>query len=661
VRWEKWILSKLFIAVPELGTNATFTERLLAEGIISRWQLALLRELRKSHPGVKPLAGVPLLQRLLQIAPELLSVRLMDALTSMRLVSTKDAHILRVLLRVSSRLVPGQVSDETIYTRLGVIFDDVFSPSMVAYLRALDNEQIDALAEILRRFPEGFGLREAIFGHRFGTLTSGDGALIREMLARSVARAQILRSVISTGRQVRATLAQRRELDDIWGVMTLAFDNVFSDKLLRNLIRAGLISPERYALARSLQELGAGVWRKTNLAHTYEGWAARSLLLSEGIISPETIKVLTALGIISPVQAQLLYPVAQAIRGITRTVGSKWRTSQRYRIVPGEKPIRTFARMTTQTDKAILKLLAAAAEDARREAERLAGAQSFAKLTRANQQRMVTGAIHHAMRDIFENVGSLIIFGEKEAAQAALESMTWLQKPYGQEGEALQRMLRFTAQAGVDSYISREENLHALSRRVYGNINVLRGRVDKEIAKSLLRGQSAAELALTVRRFINPDTPGGASYAAMRLARTEINNAFHFTQIRYTREMPWVEGYKWNLSGSHGRVDVCNDMAEHSEGHGRGVYGKGDVPGKPHPMCLCFITTVSVDNATFYKRYRSGAYDRYVDGITQNGVFAEDTYTPETVADVGRNAGRIALLNVLVTGARVLSDMLRSR
>jgi hypothetical protein len=144
----------------------------------------------------------------------------------------------------------------------------------------------------------------------------------------------------------------------------------------------------------------------------------------------------------------------------------------------------------------------------------------------------------------------------------------------------------------------------------------------------------------------------------MRLARTEINNAFHFTQIRYTREMPWVEGYKWNLSGSHGRPDVCNQMAEHSEGLGRGVYGKGGVPGKPHPMCLCFITTETIDNATFYKRYRSGAYDRYTDSVQKGGIFEEDTYTPTRNADVARSAARGVLLNLLVEVSRIAGSQL---
>ena len=645
---DEWILSRLFIALPELGTDDRFLAQLIAKGVIPSEVIAIYKEVRKGFPGLKAPKGQPLLQRLMMIAPELMSVRLMQVLKSMRLISAKDANALSVLLKAGSRLLPGGVSEATMWTRMGAVFDDIFSPATVNYIRALNNEQIAALRQILRAVPENFGPREGIFGYRYGTLTSGDAEIIRNLLAKSVARAQVLRAVISGTRRIRADL-KTRDLDTVWDVLGLAFDNILDEGTLRNLVRAGVISPERFAMFDSLRALGAGVWRKAVLAHTYEGWAARTLLMSEGVLSHETVKVLLALGRITPAQAELLYPVMSVIRGITRQAASKWRTGQRYRIVPGEKPIKTFARMSQQTDRALLSLLSQAADDARREAERLAATKAFGNLTRGRQQAAVAGAVHRSMRDVMENVGSLVIFGEKEAAQAALEAYTFMAKPYGAsaEGKALQRMLRYTAQSGVDSYISREENILPLSRRVYRNISLLNGQVDREISKGLIRGLNARELAGVVQRFIHPGTPGGASYAAMRLARTEINNAFHQTAIRYTREMPWVEGYRWNLSGSHGRPDVCNDMAEHSEGLGRGVYGKAGAPGKPHPHCLCYITTESVDNATFYKRYRSGAYSSYLDQIQGAGVFPEDRYTPTRVQDVARSGANLALVNIL--------------
>jgi hypothetical protein len=221
------------------------------------------------------------------------------------------------------------------------------------------------------------------------------------------------------------------------------------------------------------------------------------------------------------------------------------------------------------------------------------------------------------MRSLYEGVGSLTIFGEREAAAAAVESMTMLQeKLFKRVGRQAAKELERQAAAGIDSFVSREENLQALATRVYLNGRRGADAAAREVQKGLLRGESAKEIANRVYQHINPQTPGGASYAAMRLARTEINNAFHWTSVRYTREMPWVSGYKWNLSGSHKRPDVCNTMATNNHDKlGAGVYSKESVPGKPHPHCFCYVTPVTVSEAEFVKGFRTGRYNRYMSSM----------------------------------------------
>jgi hypothetical protein len=512
---------------------------------------------------------------------------------------------------------------------------------MVSYLRNLDDETI-VLA------------RDALLKGKT-RLSSEDAAVIRGLLIASIRRAQVLRSTISAGRIVRDTVTQARALDSVWDVLGVTFDSLLGRRMLKNLVRAGVISPERYELWGHVSDLGLGVWRKVAIGRNYESWAARGLLLSEGVLSPELIKVLRDLGVISQRQATILYPVSQIMREITRGLGEKWRTSRRYRVVPGEAPIKTFARHTQQTDKAILKLLSQAADDAGKEAERLMKTKGFAKMSRARQQQLVAREMHQRMQDLWEGSGHLIIFGEKETAKAAMEALPSLSKLYGAhaDGKQLERSLLATAKSGVDSFISREESLRSLSSRVWKNIALHSGRVDQVIAKGLLRGLTAYELAAEVRGFIHPDVRGGVSYAAMRLARTEINNAFHQTAIRYTREMPWVEGYEWHLSGSHPRTDICNDLAERNGGLGRGAYRKGDVPSKPHPLCLCYIVPATVDNARFYRNLRGGAYDRYIDSVTRDGVFDEtDDYTPTRWQEVASGAAKVALIAGMSAAAR---------
>ena len=85
----------------------------------------------------------------------------------------------------------------------------------------------------------------------------------------------------------------------------------------------------------------------------------------------------------------------------------------------------------------------------------------------------------------------------------------------------------------------------------------------------------------------------------MRLARSELNNAFHSRQIAAAQK-PWVLGVKWNLSKSHPRKDECDRYAtENAHQLGRGVFPKSDVPSKPHPHCLCFMTYEMQDEDDF--------------------------------------------------------------
>jgi len=644
MNWDRLILERLFIAVPELGTDLNFVDGLVAAGLLSSRHVSVFRRVAGRHK-ISPLRGRSLLQRIMVVAPELISVRTINLLTKYNLVGTRDAHLLRITLRVANRLLPAPMNTDHIYERMAMIFDDVFSSEMVAYLRALDNETIDLV-------------RNALLQGRT-RLSSADAAIIRELLIKSVRRGQVLRSVISAGRITRDTVNEARALDDVWDVLGVTFDNLLGRRMLKNLVRAGVISPERYELWSHVSDLGLGVWRKVAAGRNYESWAARGLLLSEGVLSPELIKVLRDLGVISQRQATILYPVSQIMREITRGLGSKWRTSRRYRIVPGEAPIKTFARHTQTTDRAILKLLAQAADDAGKQAETMMKTKGFAKMTRARQQQLLARELHKSMQDVWEGTGHLVIFGEKETAKAALEAMPPLQKLFGAhaDGLGLERSLLASARAGVDSFISREESLRSLSSRVWKNIALHSGRLDREIAKGLLRGLTAQELASVVRDFVSPDVRGGVSYAAMRLARTEINNAFHQTSIRYTREMPWVEGYEWHLSGSHPRTDICNDLAERNGGLGRGTYQKNNVPSKPHPLCLCYIVPASVDNARFYRNLRSGAYDRYLDQAERFGTFEEtDDYTPTRWQEIAGGAAKVALITGLSAAARRFAE-----
>jgi hypothetical protein len=139
--------------------------------------------------------------------------------------------------------------------------------------------------------------------------------------------------------------------------------------------------------------------------------------------------------------------------------------------------------------------------------------------------------------------------------------------------------------------------------------------VEGIINESLLSGRSAREIASLVHKYINPRTPGGASYAAMRLGRTELNNAFHTTSIRMATDDPFVDRMRWNLSGSHPRPDICNELASavNRSGWEPGEYSVGQIPGKPHPQCLCFTTTIPISEEAFLRNIHAGKYDHMAD------------------------------------------------
>lgn len=168
---------------------------------------------------------------------------------------------------------------------------------------------------------------------------------------------------------------------------------------------------------------------------------------------------------------------------------------------------------------------------------------------------------------------------------------------------------------GIDNFIARKEFNYTLSQKVYRNRALSQGQVDRVINSGLILGKSAREIATDVKRFIDPRTPGGASYAAMRLGRTEVQNAMHTANIKGYQEKPWIETVMWRLSGSHDHPDLCNEYAQSSnfKGGDAGEWRVADIPAKPHPNCLCY-TEPNADLDKFAREFKAGKYDDYISG-----------------------------------------------
>jgi len=203
-----------------------------------------------------------------------------------------------------------------------------------------------------------------------------------------------------------------------------------------------------------------------------------------------------------------------------------------------------------------------------------------------------------------------------EAGESAVEALTrvaYAALPE-QAAEELIRSLRASAESGLKSDASRRKR--DLSERVYRQRAFHEGKIEQLIREGLIANLSAKELAGSVYKYVSPTTPGGASYAAMRLARTEINNAFHERQLAGANR-PGVSAVVWNLSGSHRVPDLCNVYASHG---GNGHWAVGNVPEKPHPQCFCYLTYVTMPPEDFQKALSEGKFDDEIERRTRENM-----------------------------------------
>ncbi|QNJ55321.1 MuF-like minor capsid protein [Gordonia phage LittleFella] len=219
------------------------------------------------------------------------------------------------------------------------------------------------------------------------------------------------------------------------------------------------------------------------------------------------------------------------------------------------------------------------------------------------------------IRKLFLEVGNVIRADQANAARLAADLLfedekgIWrVVEPDKDRREEIRLELRTTAARNVQSMMTRIlETERPLSARVYKSEALAKKQVQNAINRNLAIGASADDLARDVRKLIDPNVPGGVSYRAKTLARTEINNAFHAQSINDMRERPWIEQAQWNLSKSHNEEGcVCEQYARTR------LFPVDRVPKKPHPGCLCSITPYLPDFDTALKNFLSGQYSPWL-------------------------------------------------
>lgn len=240
----------------------------------------------------------------------------------------------------------------------------------------------------------------------------------------------------------------------------------------------------------------------------------------------------------------------------------------------------------------------------------------------AAQLTAVTKGIEPISREMWHQVEKVTVVGMHSAGELATNQAIDRDLLLGMPGNGIVQYapgMFVDAAQSVESLISRRTNGFPLAERIYANGTVGVKQAARIVERELVLQRSAKEIARQVKSSYDPNVPGGQSYAAKRLARTEINNAHHSTTIRHSQDRPWVLGMKWNLSNSHPRSDECDDYAkEDHDNLGPGVFKKGNTPRKPHPQCLCYLTHLQVDEEDFINSLVGGKYDPWFNrkGVT---------------------------------------------
>lgn len=260
------------------------------------------------------------------------------------------------------------------------------------------------------------------------------------------------------------------------------------------------------------------------------------------------------------------------------------------------------------------RILKQAAVDAERAVNGLRDRPGIGAAVRRSQLIGAQGAITRTLASLWRQVGALTRAGRAQAQADALDmSFDWdevlLSRVHSKTKRDIMRdYLIASADRNVDAMIQRVfQTAVPLSERVYRSQALSKGWVDKAVNSALARGASAPEIAKMAREFIRPDVPGGVTYAARRLARTEINNAYHAQSIEAQLGKPWVTGMKWNLSRTHRDKDICDVYAA------QGAFPVDRVPAKPHPQDLCYVTPETLSPEEFEKMYLAGGFKGWID------------------------------------------------
>lgn len=265
------------------------------------------------------------------------------------------------------------------------------------------------------------------------------------------------------------------------------------------------------------------------------------------------------------------------------------------------------------SDRQLTQVLQGSLEAAGLAMQALEAKAGIGAQVRRTQLLGARGSLTKVLTDLYKLVGDNIREGQSKAAGAAAEAafkdelkILRVIEPNEEKRNALTAAMQAQAERNAKTVITRVfKSELPLSRKIYKSQAFSKDQLGRVINNHLARGSSAADMAKDVRAFFDPRVPGGVSAAARRLARTEINNAFHAQAIDDIQDRPWVTQANWHLSKSHPakqRYDKCDEYAR------MGTFAADKIPPKPHPNCLCYVVPVIPDLDTVINDALAGKY-----------------------------------------------------
>jgi hypothetical protein len=284
-----------------------------------------------------------------------------------------------------------------------------------------------------------------------------------------------------------------------------------------------------------------------------------------------------------------------------------------------------YLSVQTKTDTQIRTVLVNGATDAQDRINSLANNPTFSAGVRTTQLKLALAEVKKSHNDIFNELLPIITTGQQSEASAAMDGLSETDLQYIRSATAslsaandFLKSAKASALLGVTHALSRVQHTDTpLSARVFRTQSLANRWVQNAINNALIKGDSANDLAKEVKKHILPTTPGGTSYAALRLGRTELNNAFHATAVVASQDRPWITGNRWNLSATHitdpHKIEVCDRMAGQ-------LYPVDSTPGKPHPQCRCWISPELITIEQFNHNLTSGQYKTWMDNNAQQSA-----------------------------------------